>query len=101
MADMEANDMEPNNLAAKTANVNLWTSDDDDQAEVRNRDFAPGPYSRGALLGSGGWCVAFKVRRLRDGGVFAGKTSKFPGQLQKELAILPSLSHVSRDESPK
>ncbi|KAH6977006.1 kinase-like domain-containing protein [Ilyonectria sp. MPI-CAGE-AT-0026] len=93
MADMDANDTESNNLAAKTANANLWTSDDEDQAEVRNRDFAPGPYSRGALLGSGGWCVAYKVRRLRDGGVFAGKTSKFPGQLQKELAILPSLSH--------
>ncbi|KAF7547925.1 hypothetical protein G7Z17_g7382 [Cylindrodendrum hubeiense] len=92
-AEMGADNAGLNIGEAQASNADLWTSDDEEQSIVRNRDFAPGPYSRGALLGSGGWCVVYKVRRLRDGAVFAGKTSKSPQQLRKERQLLPGLSH--------
>ncbi|KAH7153099.1 kinase-like domain-containing protein [Dactylonectria macrodidyma] len=75
------------------ANASLWTPDDEEHSKIRNREFAPGPFSRGCVLGTGGWCTVYKVRRHRDGAVFAGKMSKFPQQLQKERRILPNLNH--------
>lgn len=71
-----------------------WTSDDQLHATVRNRDLPAGPYLRGGLLGSGGWSCVYKVCRLRDGALFAGKVSKATKQLRAEAAILRSLNHV-------
>ncbi|KAH7133340.1 kinase-like domain-containing protein [Dactylonectria estremocensis] len=89
----DSTDAQATNVETQAANANLWTIDDEEYAKLNNREFAPGPFSRGSKLGTGGWCTVYKVRRHRDGAVFAGKTSKFPQQLQKERYILPNLSH--------
>ncbi|KAK7429578.1 hypothetical protein QQZ08_003957 [Neonectria magnoliae] len=76
-----------------TTNDGLWTNGDRVEAKIRNRDFAPGPYVRGSLLGSGGWSSVFKVLRLRDEGVFAGKASSALQEMRREASILRSLKH--------
>jgi hypothetical protein len=89
---------EPGDTKLSTVNNDdrgVWTSDDELHATIRNRDCPPGPYLRGGLLGSGGWSCVYKVRRLRDGDLFAGKASKAIKQLRREATILRSFSHVS------
>ncbi|KAH6885769.1 kinase-like domain-containing protein [Thelonectria olida] len=71
----------------------VWTSDDELHATIRSRDCPPGPYLRGGLLGKGGWSCVYKVRRLRDGDLFAGKASTAMKQLRREATILRALSH--------
>jgi hypothetical protein len=52
-------------------------------------------YLRGELLGSGGWSKVYKVRRVGDGQVFAGKSCRTLHLMRKEAQILKSIDHVS------
>ncbi|KAM5343079.1 hypothetical protein ACJ41O_014045 [Fusarium nematophilum] len=71
-----------------------WDQQDVAMSMARNREFPNGPYIHGQLLGQGGYGTVYKVLRVHDGGVFAGKTSpKAVAHLRKEAAILRSLNH--------
>ncbi|KAF4977572.1 hypothetical protein FZEAL_5943 [Fusarium zealandicum] len=72
----------------------VWSREDVAQSSVRNRDFPDGPYQRGTLLGQGGFAVVYKVLKVRDGSVYAGKTSpKAVDQLRREANVLRSIKH--------
>ncbi|KAM0430588.1 hypothetical protein ACHAPT_005940 [Fusarium lateritium] len=77
------------------SSLGAWDSEDAEQSRVRNRDFPGGPYIRGSLLGQGGFACVYKVLRVRDGGVFAGKTSSpnAVNNLCREASVLRNLNH--------
>lgn len=75
--------------------LRLWTTADDLQDGVDKGSVLPCSYIRGGFLGSGGWSKVYKVKRLSDGCVFAGKISEARNKLHKEASILKSLNHVS------
>ena len=77
-----------------------WTRADEIEAGIPDRRIALGPYIRGSYLGSEGWSDAYKIMRIPDGEVFAGKFSKARAKLREEAAILRSLNHVSTVPHP-
>lgn len=71
-----------------------WTEEDAIEAKVNSRLAAPdSKYSRGALLGSGGFANVYKVLRDSDKRRFAGKSSEALDILREEGSILRSLEH--------
>lgn len=72
-----------------------WTEDDELRSMVEHRELAPGPYTRGSLLGQGGWGDVYKVLRVADGKVFAGKSTRSVPKMRHEARILQTLKHVS------
>ncbi|KAF7547772.1 hypothetical protein G7046_g8906 [Stylonectria norvegica] len=72
---------------------NGWTHKDELDSTVHNHGFAPGPYVRGSYLGQGGWSRVYKVMRLSDKRIFAGKASEAIEQLRREAEILRTLRH--------
>lgn len=73
----------------------VWTEKDEIYSDVHKRDFASDKYLRGSVLGQGGWSTAYKIQRVQDGKILAGKASPSANQLFKETKILRKLSHVS------
>jgi hypothetical protein len=71
-----------------------WTDEDTDRAKVENRGLNTTEYVRGCRLGLGGWSVVFKIRRVSDGQVFAGKSFKTIKDARKEVEALKLLRHV-------
>lgn len=71
-----------------------WTSEDIERAKIGNRGFSTSKYVRGCPLGSGGWSVVYKTQRVKDGKLFAGKSSKVMKELNKEVEMLKLLQHV-------
>ncbi|KAL7926477.1 kinase-like domain-containing protein [Trichoderma austrokoningii] len=72
---------------------NIWTEKDQVYAQVHNRDFASTKYIRGSVLGQGGWSTVYKIQRVQDGKIVAGKASTSVNQLYKETKMLRKLSH--------
>ncbi|KAH6608149.1 kinase domain containing [Trichoderma cornu-damae] len=70
-----------------------WTERDQAHSTVHKRKFASDKYLRGSVLGQGGWSVVYKMQRVEDGRIFAGKSSTSVGQLYKETKMLRKLSH--------
>ncbi|KAF5672449.1 serine threonine kinase [Fusarium heterosporum] len=76
------------------ANSPDWTEEDQRLALVRDPEFPDCSYERGCHLGQGGYARVYKVRDIRNRGIFAGKTSpNSVKHLRKEARILRSLNH--------
>ncbi|KJZ71967.1 hypothetical protein HIM_08647 [Hirsutella minnesotensis 3608] len=75
------------------ADASGWTDEDEARAVVANRGMATDKYVRGSQLGIGGWSRVYKVRRVADGRVLAGKASEALGMMRREADILKSLKH--------
>lgn len=73
-----------------------WTADDAMRAETHNRGFKTDRYVRGAVQGRGGFGTVYKVLRVGDGRVFAGKACGAQHEIIKEAKMLRSLHHVGR-----
>jgi serine/threonine protein kinase len=71
-----------------------WTEKDEIHSDVHKRTFASDKYLRGSVLGQGGWSTVYKIRRVQDGKILAGKASTSVDQLHKETKMLRKLSHV-------
>lgn len=72
----------------------IWTEKDQIHSDVHKRTFASGKYLCGSVLGQGGWSTVYKIQRVGDGKILAGKASKSVSQLYKETKWLRKLSHV-------
>lgn len=72
-----------------------WTQKDEIHSDVHKRNFASDKYLRGSVLGQGGWSIVYKIQRVEDGKILAGKASSSVNQLYKETKMLRTLSHVS------
>lgn len=72
-----------------------WNEKDEIHSDVHKRTFASDKYLRGSVLGQGGWSTVYKIRRVEDGKMLAGKASTSANQLYKETNMLRKLSHVS------
>lgn len=72
-----------------------WTEKDEIYSDVHKRTFASDKYLRGSVLGQGGWSIVYKIQRVEDGKILAGKASTSVNQLYKETKMLRTLSHVS------
>ncbi|KAK1254248.1 hypothetical protein MKX08_008243 [Trichoderma sp. CBMAI-0020] len=70
-----------------------WTEKDEIHSEVHKRYFASDKYLRGSVLGQGGWSTVYKIQRVDDGKLLAGKASTSVSQLYKETKMLRKLSH--------
>ncbi|KAM4060643.1 kinase [Hirsutella rhossiliensis] len=70
-----------------------WTGEDEARSTVLNRGLAMDKYIRGSCLGNGGWSWVYKVLRVADGRVLAGKASEAVAKMRKESDILQSLKH--------
>ncbi|KAK6447662.1 hypothetical protein FP744_10003912 [Trichoderma asperellum] len=73
----------------------IWTEKDEIHSDVHKRTFASDKYLRGSVLGQGGWSTVYKIQRVEDGHILAGKASTSVNQLYKETRMLRKLSHVS------
>lgn len=76
------------------SNLNAWTAEDEERAKIENRGLSMKDYIRGCQLGQGGWSIVYKVRRVSDGRLFAGKSFKSSNSLKKEAEMLQRLRHV-------
>lgn len=72
-----------------------WTNDDEGVSSVVDCQNGPVPYLRGSELGSGGFARVYKVMRLTDGTLLAGKSCKIVSKLRDEARVLSHLNHVS------
>ncbi|EHK46485.1 hypothetical protein TRIATDRAFT_153817 [Trichoderma atroviride IMI 206040] len=70
-----------------------WNEKDEIHSEVHKRNFASDKYLRGSVLGQGGWSTVYKIQRVEDGKLLAGKASTSVSQLYKETKMLRKLSH--------
>ncbi|KAF4505815.1 hypothetical protein G6O67_007727 [Ophiocordyceps sinensis] len=70
-----------------------WTAEDEARSVVLNRGLATDKYVRGSCLGNGGWSWVYKVLRVTDGRVLAGKSSEAVAKMRRESDILQSLHH--------
>lgn len=73
-----------------------WTEKDEAHSSVHRRNFVSDKYLRGSILGQGGWSTVYKMQRVEDGKILAGKASTSVNQLYKETKMLRKLSHVSQ-----
>lgn len=80
---------------SKLDSFDIWTEKDEVHSNVHKRDFASDKYLRGSVLGQGGWSTVYKIQRITDGQILAGKASTSFSQLYKETRMLRKLSHVS------
>ncbi|KAH8125810.1 hypothetical protein ACSS6W_005634 [Trichoderma asperelloides] len=71
----------------------IWTEKDEIHSDVHKRTFASDKYLRGSVLGQGGWSTVYKIQRVEDGHILAGKASTSVNQLYKETRMLRKLSH--------
>ncbi|RFU77090.1 kinase domain containing [Trichoderma arundinaceum] len=70
-----------------------WSEKDEAHSMVHQRSFASDKYLRGSVLGQGGWSTVYKIQRVEDGQILAGKASTSVNQLYKETKMLRKLSH--------
>ncbi|PHH67516.1 hypothetical protein CDD83_6563 [Cordyceps sp. RAO-2017] len=70
-----------------------WTAEDEERALVLNRGLAADRYRRGACLGQGGSARVYKLLRLADGRLLAGKVSGAVAELRREAEVLRALRH--------
>ncbi|KHN98323.1 Protein kinase domain containing protein [Metarhizium album ARSEF 1941] len=73
--------------------VGIWTDEDTERAMIENRGLSTDKYIRGSRLGLGGSSIVLKIRRVSDGKVLAGKSSKAPEDLRREADTLKLLRH--------
>ncbi|KAM0261941.1 hypothetical protein ACHAQJ_001944 [Trichoderma viride] len=78
---------------AKLDSFDIWTEKDEIHSNVHKRTFASDKYLRGSILGQGGWSTVYKIQRVKDGQILAGKASTSFSQLYKETKMLRKLSH--------
>lgn len=81
--------------------LETWEESDHIESSVTNAHIQQERYSRGAPIGRGGSSEVLKVRRNKDGALFAGKWSGNHVKLMKEAGILQHLKHVSSSGPPR
>ncbi|KAL7799883.1 kinase-like domain-containing protein [Trichoderma ceciliae] len=81
------------NPNSKLDSFSTWTEKDQVHSSVHRRTFASDKYLRGSILGQGGWSIVYKIQRVKDGLILAGKASSSASQLYKETKMLRKLSH--------
>ncbi|KAL7943853.1 kinase-like protein [Trichoderma barbatum] len=70
-----------------------WNEKDEAHSYAHKRNFVSDKYLRGSVLGQGGWSVVYKVKRVKDGKLFAGKASASVEQLNHEARMLRRFAH--------
>ncbi|PTB50536.1 hypothetical protein M431DRAFT_95428 [Trichoderma harzianum CBS 226.95] len=71
---------------------NTWNEKDEAHSNANKGIFTCDKYLRGSVLGQGAWSAVYKVKRIADGKLFAGKAS-CDEQLNQEIEILLKFSH--------
>ncbi|PHH79029.1 hypothetical protein CDD80_5743 [Ophiocordyceps camponoti-rufipedis] len=72
-----------------------WTEEDEGWSAWAHRDMTPAAYKCGPCLGQGGSAIVYKVCRVEDGKVLAGKVPRGEGsgRLEAEARLIRPLDH--------
>ncbi|PFH60561.1 hypothetical protein XA68_10766 [Ophiocordyceps unilateralis] len=70
-----------------------WTGNDEGWSAWAHKNITPDEYKCGQCVGQGGSAIVYKLLRVADGDVFAGKVPRGAGSLDKEAKLLRSFNH--------
>ncbi|UNI24602.1 Non-specific serine/threonine protein kinase [Purpureocillium takamizusanense] len=88
-----SNEVQPGGVLSPSEDDPRPTDDAGSRSKTETRSPRAVKYIKGTVLGRGGYGTVYKVRRVSDGMIFAGKASKSLRGLEHEANALRSLNH--------